>query len=407
MNAAQLLDDAERLLAASWERKASVSSLAWGQGSDHVALDIVGNKAPDVDDADCGAARRWRRALWDARLAWISGPEEYGGRGLSVDVERSYRALEARYHVPDPTYTRVGISIVGPTILELGSEPLKRRYLPAIRRGEVIVCQLLSEPDAGSDLANVRTRAVRDGDDWIVTGQKVWTSGARHADVGECLVVTDPAAPRYRNLTMLLVDMHARGVEVRPLRQMTGGAEFGEVFLDRVRVPDHDRLGEVGDGWGVTINTLMNERAALGDDLLPDDSLLQRVLELATWTGCAKDPVIRQMVVDVAIRMRTARLTVDRIVGALADGEVAGPELTLVKLALTDNLSRLAAVVSAMLGPRIAADTGEWGTYAWAEFLLGVPGMRIGGGTDEILRNTLAERVLGLPRDPRRTVPAD
>lgn len=401
LNLEDFTDEVEQFVSTRWPRKSRTEDSIWGEGPDRVALNIVGNKDPDVDAQDCAAAREWRRELWDAGLGWVNGPEKYGGRGFPAAYDRAVRDVESAYDVPDPGYTRVGVSIVGPSIMALGTETAKQAYLPPIRRGDLIVCQLLSEPEAGSDLANVRTRAVRHGDDWILSGQKVWTSGAMHADVGECLAVTDPDAPRYKGLTMFMVDMRAPGVEVRPLRQMTGGAEFGEVFLDEVRVRGDDMLGDVGDGWAVTINTLMNERAALGDDLLPDDSLVQRMLDVARWSGADADPVKRQSFADVYVRMAVARFTADRILAAVAPGEVPGPELTIVKLALTDNLRRVAHAVEQALGPKIVTDTGEWGTYAWAEFLLGVPGMRIGGGTDEILRNTLAERVLGLPREPR------
>jgi alkylation response protein AidB-like acyl-CoA dehydrogenase len=377
------------------------TTTGWGVGSDRIALQIVGNKPVEQDDADCAATRAWRQRLWDAGLGWLQGPTWLGGRDLPVEYDWEFRALQRAYDVPDPTYTRVGTTIVGPSILEFGTPELQRQFLPDIHSGRRIMCQLLSEPEAGSDLANAKTRATRDGDGWLISGQKVWTSGARHADIGECLAATGGPDDRHRGLTMFLVDMHAPGVEVRPLRQMTGGAEFGEVFMSDVWVPDAHRLGEVGDGWAVVIDTLMNERAAIGDDLLPDESLVERLIELARHTGCSTDPVVRQRLADVVARMRVARLTSDRILGALAPGSPPGPELTMIKLAVTDNLSRVASLAADLLGPSVTADTHEWGTFAWAEFVLGVPGMRIGGGTDEILRNTVGERVLGLPREPR------
>lgn len=373
----------------------------WGEGSDRVALQIVGNKPSQQDDADCAATKAWRRELWDAGLGWLTGPERMGGRALPLEYEWAFRELQNGYDVPDATYTRVGTTIVGPTILEFGSPELQQAFLPDIHSGTRIMCQLLSEPEAGSDLANAKTRARRDGDGWRISGQKVWTSGARHADIGECLAATGDHDARHHGLTVFLVDMHAPGVEVRPLRQMTGGAEFGEVFLTDVWVPDAARLGDVGGGWAVVIDTLMNERAAIGDDLLPDDSLVTRLIDVARHAGLSGDLVVRQELADVVARMRVLRMTSDRILGALAPGEPPGPDLTMIKLAVTDNLARIGQLVSRLLGPSIAADSGDWGTYAWAEFVLGVPGMRIGGGTDEILKNTIGERVLGLPREPR------
>lgn len=396
----QFVAEARRFLDIN-ARKVESTATSWGSGPDRVALQIVGNKPIEQDDADCAAARDWRRTLWDANLGWLQGPPPLGGRGLPVEYDWAFRALLSEYDVPDATYTRVGTTIVGPSILEFGSAELQREFLPDIHSGRRIMCQLLSEPDAGSDLANVKTRATRDGDGWLITGQKVWTSGARHGDIGECLAATGGPDDRHRGLTMFLVDMHAPGVETRPLRQMTGGAEFGEVFLNDVWVPDAHRLGEVGEGWSVVIDTLMNERAAIGDDLLPDDSLVDRVVDLVRHCDRSDDSVIRQRLADVAGRMRVTRMTSDRILGSLLPGVPPGPELTMIKLSVTDNLSRVASLAADLLGPSVTADTGAWGTFAWAEFVLGVPGMRIGGGTDEILRNTIGERVLGLPREPR------
>ena len=394
------LDEAKRFLDAHARPRESTAA-GWGEGSDRVALQIVGNKPVDQDDADCAATKAWRGTLWAAGLGWLQGPVELGGRGLPVEYEWAFRALQADYDIPDATYTRVGTTIVGPSILEFGTPEIQQEFLPDIHSGRRIMCQLLSEPEAGSDLANVKTRATRDGDGWRISGQKVWTSGARHADIGECLAATGEPDARHHGLTMFLVDMHAPGVEVRPLRQMTGGAEFGEVFLSDVWVPDAHRLGGVGEGWPVVLDTLMNERAAIGDDLLPDDSLVTRLIDVARHSGRIDDAFVRGELADVVGRMRVLRMTSDRILGALRPGEPPGPELTMVKLAVTENLGRIAQLVALLLGPSITADTGAWGTYAWAEFVLGVPGMRIGGGTDEVLRNTIGERVLGLPREPR------
>lgn len=396
----EFLGEARRFLEAHAKAVASTAT-RWGEGSDRVALQIVGNKPVAQDDADCAATKEWRRSMWEAGIGWLQGPEWLGGRALPVEYEWAFRTLQSRYDVPDATYTRVGTTIVGPSILKFGTPELQQAFLPDIHSGTRIMCQLLSEPEAGSDLANAKTRATRDGDGWRISGQKVWTSGARHADIGECLAATGAPDARHHGLTVFLVDMHAPGVEVRPLRQMTGGAEFGEVFLTDVWVPDAHRLGGVDEGWAVVIDTLMNERAAIGDDLLPDDSLLTRLIELVRHTSRSEDQLIRQELADVVGRMRILRMTSDRILGALAPGEPPGPDLTMVKLAVTDNLARIGQLVGHLLGPAMIADTGDWGTYAWGEFVLGVPGMRIGGGTDEILRNTIGERVLGLPREPR------
>lgn len=375
---------------------------AWGEGDDSIAL--FEEKAPDEEAAEVAAAKEWRAKVYDAGFGWISGPPEYGGRGLPARFERLYRSLESRYEVPVQSCFGIGLGMVAPTILAHGQEHIKARYLPAMYRGDVIGCQLFSEPVAGSDLAGIQTRAVRDGDEWVVTGQKVWTSGAHYADIGELITRTSPDKPKHKGLTMFLVDMRAPGVEVRPLRQMTGGATFNEVFFDEVRIPDDHRLGDVDEGWTVALTTLMNERAAIGGGAAAPGSTagaLSRLFELARRTGKASDPLVRQALADVWLQQQIARYTNLRAMARLRAGDIPGPEMSIAKLALTNNLQRISRVLTRVLGPRVTANTGEWGTYAWARFLLGVPGMRVAGGTDEVLRNIIGERVLGLPKEPR------
>jgi alkylation response protein AidB-like acyl-CoA dehydrogenase len=248
----------------------------------------------------------------------------------------------------------------------------------------------------------LQTRAVRDGDEWIINGQKVWTSGAQMSDIGEIICRTDPDLPKHRGLTGFVVDMHAPGVEVRPLRQMTGGSSFNEVFFTDVRVHDSHRLGDVNGGWTVALTTLMNERAAIGGGGgggigLPTTT---RLIELARATGRTGDPLVRQELANIVINERVARYTNLRAMAKIAVGQLPGPEMSLAKLALTANMVRVYELVSSILGPALVADTGTWGTYAWSEFLLGVPGMRIAGGSDEVLHNIIGERVLGLPKEP-------
>jgi acyl-CoA dehydrogenase len=213
---------------------------------------------------------------------------------------------------------------------------------------------------------------------------------------------TDPRAPKHRGITAFLIDMHAPGVEVRPLRQMTGGASFNEVFLTDVRVPDDHRLGEVNEGWQVAITTLMNERSTTTDIGGSLDVILDRLVMLARWSGRLADPAVRDLVSDTAMHILAARAGSQRAHEAAATGQ-PGPEQSVGKLLWTQNLQRVSRVVSELLGPRLVADTGEWGTYAWAKFVLAVPGIRISAGTDEIMRNILAERVLGLPREKPST----
>ncbi len=293
----------------------------------------------------------------------------------------------------------VGLGMVAPTILAHGTEEVKERYLKAMYRGDIVGCQLFSEPEAGSDLASLTTSAVRDGDSWVLSGQKVWTSYAHVADIGEILCRSDPAAEKHRGLTAFVLDMHAPGVEVRPLRQMTGGSSFNEVFLNEVRVDDGHRLGEVNGGWTVALTTLMNERAAIGGG--SGGGLGSgRLLEMVRRLGKAEDPLVRQQVADVFTRTKVAGYTTLRAMAKVAAGQAPGPELSIAKLAFTDNLRRTSDLVSSVLGAALAADSGRWGTYAWSDLVLGVPGVRVAGGTDEVLRNVIGERVLGLPKEP-------
>ncbi len=293
--------------------------------------------------------------------------------------------------------------MVAPTILAHASDTAKERYLRALYRGEIVACQLFSEPGAGSDLASLQTRAERDGDEWLITGQKVWTSGAQYSDIGEIIARTDADQPKHKGLTGFIVDMRAPGVEVRPLRQMTGGASFNEVFFTDVRVHDDHRLGDVNHGWAVALTTLMNERAAIGaggSGAGSASGLLTRAIEMARAMGVSGDPLVRQRLADLIVRTRVAQYTNQRAMDRIRAGQTPGPELSIAKLAGTQLSMRMADFVSAVLGPKLAADSGEWGTYAWSQLVVGTPGMRIAGGSDEVMRNIVGERVLGLPKDP-------
>ena len=263
-------------------------------------------------------------------------------------------------------------------------------------------CQLFSEPGAGSDLAGLQTRADRDGDEWILNGQKVWTSGAQYSDIGEIICRTDPDMPKHKGLTGFVVDMHAPGVEVRPLRQMTGGASFNEVFFTDVRVPDSHRLGDVNQGWTVALTTLMNERASIGAGGGGGTGLgnVVRLAEMVRHFGLADDPITRQELMKVYIGFQVSKYTNQRALDKIKAGQLPGPEMSIAKLSLTNNMWRSANFVASVLGPRVQADTGEWGTFAWSQFLCGVPGMQVAGGTDEVMKNIVGERVLGLPKDP-------
>jgi alkylation response protein AidB-like acyl-CoA dehydrogenase len=370
----------------------------WGKGSDRVSL--FPEADPEADRAELAAAQGWSRKAFDAGFGWIQGPVDYGGRALSRDHDRLWHSLLGNYKIPAQTVFGIGLGMVAPTILAHANEDVKRQYLAAIHRGDIVACQLFSEPGAGSDLAGLQTRAERDGDEWIVNGQKVWTSFAHLADIGEVICRTNPDAPKHKGLTGFVVDMHAPGVDVRPLRQITGGASFNEVFFTDVRIPDSHRLGDVNGGWTVALTTLMNERAAIGGGGAGGGGAATRLIELVRHLGKSDDPLIRQQLARLIVNGRVAGYTNMRAMAKIAAGQAPGPEMSIGKMALTENLIQLCDLAASILGPELVADSGRWGTYAWSEMVLGVPGMRVAGGTDEVMRNIVGERVLGLPKDP-------
>jgi acyl-CoA dehydrogenase len=379
--------------------RVEVAAAAWGEGSDRVNL--LAEKTRAEEAADLRSAQKWRRTVFDAGFGWISGPPAYGGRGLPSSYERRYQAIEAGFDVPSQGPFTIGLGMVAPTILAHATPEVREAYLRPLWRGDIVACQLFSEPVAGSDLAGLQTKAERDGDEWVLNGQKVWTSGAQLSDIGEIICRTDPSAPKHKGLTAFLVDMHAPGVEVRPLRQMTGGASFNEVFFTDVRVPDSHRLGDINNGWTVALTTLMNERASIGAGGSVGTVNTARLIGLLRHAGRTEDPLARQRLADIYINAKVSSYTSQRALARVKAGQAPGPELSIAKLALTLNTKRVCDLVSAVLGPKLIADGGEWGTYAWSELVLGFPAMRIAGGTDEIMRNIIGERVLGLPKDPR------
>lgn len=369
----------------------------WGEGPDE--LQVFPEWDMDTEREQFAAARRWLQARHEAGFGGIAFPAAVGGRGLSRVHDLVYQLEEGRFITPSPEIWSIGFGMVMPTVIAEGDAEQRQRFVPAGISGRYLFCQLFSEPDAGSDLAGMRTRAERDGSEWVVNGGKVWTSMARAADFGLLLCRNDPAARGHRGFTMFLVDMEASGVEVRPIRQMTGGATFNEVILDDVVVPDSQRLGPVGEGWRVAMTTLLNERSAL--QLGGPVGSVDRLIALARHLGCTGDPLVRQHLADVFARRRILDLNAERSLARLTSGAPPGPESSISKLAATDFLARMSAVAGRMLGPRLTAQTGEWGTFAWNSHLFGAVGLRVGGGTDEIQRNMLAERVLGLPREAR------
>ncbi len=374
----------------------------WGEGDDDLSLfEEVDREAEKLQIAE---AKAWRAARYDAGFGWITGPVEYGGRGLSKAHERAYASLESRYVLPKTSFFGIGLGMVAPTILAHAQPHVKARYLAPMYRGDLIGAQLFSEPGAGSDLASLTTKAERDGDEWVITGQKVWTSGAHYSDIGEVICRTDPDLPKHKGLTGFVIDMHAPGVEVRPLRQMTGGAAFNEVFFDGLRVPDDHRLGEVNGGWAVALTTLLNERAAIGAGTgaggMGGLANAARLIEMLRHFDLDRDPLLRQELAAVYSGFQVAKWNGQRAMDKVKAGQAPGPELSGAKLSLTRNLQAVAEFAGRVLGPAMAADTDRWGTYSWSQFLCGVPGMRVAGGTDEVLKKIISEQVLGLPKDP-------
>jgi alkylation response protein AidB-like acyl-CoA dehydrogenase len=371
---------------------------AWGHGDDSVAVFENWTTAEERRHTD--AIREYERTKFDAGWGALNWAAEYGGRGLPMSYVLAFRRAEAEFEVPRRTEMfSVTQQLVAPTIEQWGTPEQRDRYIRAMLRTDLIACQLFSETEAGSDLAAVRTRATRNADGtWTLDGHKVWTSGARVADLGVAVCRTDPAAAKHAGLTVFLVPMDAAGVTVRPIRQMTGGSSFNEVYLDGVVLDDGLRLGPVGTGWPVALTVLAAERldgATLG--LANAD----RAVALARNLGRELSDLERDRVADLVTRSYVQRVAGMRVAAAVVAGRDPGPEASAGKLLATDTMARTSEVVRLLLGRDLVADSGRWGTYAWTEHVLGAPGYRIAGGTDEIQHNIIAERVLGLPKEPR------
>jgi len=349
----------------------------------------------------------WYPTLAAAGLVAPGWPRGYGGLGLPAPLVRMVNEVLASVRVARLNF--IGVNLAGPTILEWGTDEQKARYLPPILDNREVWCQLFSEPSAGSDLAGLATRARRDGDVWIVDGQKVWTSFAHQARFGLLLARTDPAVPKHQGLTYFLADLQAPGVTVRPLREMTGNAVFNEVFLDGVAVPDAARLGPVGQGWPVARTTLMNERSALGQgggfsDGKGGRSIVQLLDAYRAGAGGgspAERTVTRQQLVGAFIDHRIGQWTAQRAKAARRAGRPVGPEGSVAKLFEAQRNQRLQRLAHSMLGAAgMARETGDSATgEVWHGFLRSRANT-IEGGTSEIQRNILGERVLGLPAEP-------
>jgi len=356
-------------------------------------------------------AQQFLGARFDAGLAWVNFPEGHGGLGLPQSFQAQVNAELAGAGAAGPEAGRngIGLGMAAPTIAAFGTEEQKRRFLRPLWTCEQIYCQLFSEPGAGSDLAAVATRAVRDGDDWIVNGQKVWTSGAQNAQLAILVARTDPAVPKHAGLTYFLCDMSDPGVDVRPLRQITGEAEFNEVFLTDVRIPDANRLGAEGEGWRVATTTLNNERIAIGSGAPREGGMIGKVA--GTWRTQPelRTPAMHDELMRLWVASEVARLAGERLRQRLAAGQ-PGPEGSGMKLAfarLAQTISGFEVELSGEAGlryddwtmrrPEKTDFTGREPGYRY----LRAKGNSIEGGTSEILRNVIAERVLGLPPEHR------
>ena len=354
---------------------------------------------------DMQAAKLWQKRKYDAGWACIRWPEEYGGRGASAIEQVIWNQEEAKFGLSGGIFS-IGQGMAAPTLMAWAKEEHKRKHLPPLASGEHIWCQLFSEPAGGSDLAALRTRAEKDDDEWVVNGQKVWTSVAHYADYGIIVLRTDPTVPKHKGLSYFFLDMRSPGIEVRPIKQMSGSTHFNEVYFTDVRVPDDQRLGAIGQGWQVAITTLMNERLALGGT--GGGVGFRQVFDLAKKVEIDGEPAIR----DKNVRAKLAtwyaqeaglKYTGYRSLTALSKGETPGPENSIGKLVAASKAQDMASFAldllelsGAVSDPAYAAARG-----LFQAAFLNAPGDRLAGGSDEIMLNILSERVLGLPQDVR------
>ncbi len=363
--------------------------------------------APLEDDEsqdDMARAKAWQAKKAEAGYAQITWPKEWGGGGGTPIEAVIFSQEEAKFGVASG-YFAIGLGMCVPTVMAFAGDETKQRFVGPALRGEEIWCQLFSEPSGGSDVAAARTRAVRQGDEWVINGQKVWTSGAHYSDFGIIVVRTDPNVPKHKGLTMFWLDMKSPGVEVRPIHQMSGGRNFNEVYFTDVRVNDSQRLGPIGDGWKVSLVTLMNERLAVGGGAGIDYATIMRLArDLRTDRGAAlADSAFREKLADWYVQSEGLKYTRFRTMTALSRGQTPGPESSIGKIIAANQLQDLTNAAVELEDQYGIIDDGALAplSAAFQSGLLSSPGLRIAGGTDEILKNIIAERVLGLPGDIR------
>jgi alkylation response protein AidB-like acyl-CoA dehydrogenase len=356
------------------------------------------------DTGGMALSKEWQKKKYDAGWACLHWPKEYGGRG-STPIERVIWSQEEGKIGSLSGLFIIGQGMCAPTVMAHGSDESKASMVPRIASGEDIWCQLFSEPAGGSDLAGLRTKAVKDGDEWVINGQKIWTSGAQHSDYGMIVTRTDPTVAKHKGLTMFYLRMDTPGVEVKPIKQLNGNTEFNEVYFTDVRIPDSQRLGDVGDGWMVSLTTLMNERLAVGGGFPTNfEDMFQYAKTVEDDRGPAiQNDVVRERLADWYVASAGLRNTGYRLTSALSRGEAPGPEASISKLVLGVNRQNMASFMldlqdayGVLTDGDIAAAEGEYQAIFFR-----AAAHRIEGGTDEILRNIIGERVLGLPADVR------
>jgi alkylation response protein AidB-like acyl-CoA dehydrogenase len=351
---------------------------------------------------DLAAAKRFQAALHDAGFAGLTWPTEYGGQGLGQREQLAFNDVAKAFDLPVRPFV-VGLGMCGPTLVDLGTEQQKSRYLRPLARGEEIWCQLFSEPGAGSDVASLQTKAVRDGDEWVLDGQKVWTTAAHLADYGAVLARTNPDVPKHSGITMFIVDMRAPGVTVRPLKDMTGQAPFNEVFFEGVRLPADSVIGEVNAGWGAAVTMLLHERVAIGGAAVRrSDPLAYSVLAAtARDRGVDDDPVIQGQLAELYARQRALQLFTARLRQEAHAGLAPAARGSVAKLVGALNNAYAVEVAGAVAGTdAIAWDATDSAAAERAVGMNQAPAAAIAGGTSEVQRNIIGERILGLPKEP-------
>jgi alkylation response protein AidB-like acyl-CoA dehydrogenase len=376
--------------------------VVWGKGEFDVS--VFHALSEDDERALLRRGQDWIQTKAERGYHAIDWPTELGGLGLPAPYARAFGRVERAFVTPAGHET-LGVTtrLVAPTVRAFGTPEQQAALVPTFLTATDLCCQLFSEPGAGSDLATLSCRAERDGDEWVLNGQKVWSSGAQFSAWGLLIARHDPAVVKHKGLTAFVIPMDLAGTTIRPIKQMSGGSSFNEVFFDDVRVPDSMRLGPVGEGWKVALTTLGFERDhsdSAGGGRRVGGSWRQ-LLGTARAMGVTGDPIVRQRIVEMYSCQRVEQFVARRAADIRRAGQPAGPEGSLGKLLWTNGMTAMSGAVGAVLGAALIADTGEWGTYAWGAHVLGAPGYRIAGGSDEIQRNIIGERVLGLPAEPR------